>query len=501
MTLIDTLIESLNKCMDIDDPIFRNDLLQTVKHKLGHSLGAVPSNEPSVHIRHIAEACERHDPSDVAVKALGASMADLRGPGDKTTRMLEDCLASMKGISRLDLSRLWELLHLVDELPCEKPTPYHLAISARIGNEIPPISTDDHLRDTIRKLNLENTPPDGSPSYLIRFLLKLETWYKDTYKETSKAEASKAFGEEVAKIIADMGLDAESFRSFTQVSRGVRAAEKIIRIYVKDSSEPGGPPIYVIEGYLQVPGWIKPIELESSVGDPGSDLATVGKSFLRLLAANQQVSEYDDELFVEFVLPWDLITHPVEDWSYDDDDDDDMGIGTTLPVVVRPLELRPSFDKFRWRKRWKYLFGSDHNIPLASRAGWIYFNGMTKPELACPASKLAEINGAPSLREWLKQSGNDETALFGLAFAYDADNQDHVKCRKAAIREGAPVLIWSRVDNKARELEEMLADVDIHNLRDEVLAWRRGNWSGDRSPVVLLWDDPNSSEQFLTTPR
>lgn len=202
------------------------------------------------------------------------------------------------------------------------------------------------------------------------------------------------------------------------------------------------------------------------------------------------------ELWIEFVLPTELLSHEVDQFQVVLDHDL-VRLGSAYPVVVRSGDrMRRSLLRRRWevRSRWMRENGHEHDVHAIT---WV----------PLPAG------GGPGLERWLRgRDGYSDLLPVCLVFTWRGANH-LTRTLPAALGEalelGMPALLWCRnarlSDAFAAEFANQLNGLAVAQLVHRVHQLRReaaGRAEHVGSHVCLLWDDPERSmpEQGLSAP-
>ncbi|WP_269216087.1 VMAP-C domain-containing protein [Longispora fulva] len=132
------------------------------------------------------------------------------------------------------------------------------------------------------------------------------------------------------------------------------------------------------------------------------------------------------ELTIEFVLPDELLSHPVDQWEVTP-----MGfsreLGMEYPVVVRSLErVRNSLTRGRWRRRWSWL---QRNGAHDSAVQWLHLGAVDQasrstnvrpkglePQPSDPKHSRSKMD-LPPFDLWKRSSSRRIQALFSARVA------------------------------------------------------------------------------------
>ncbi|MBC6461077.1 NYN domain-containing protein [Actinomadura sp. HBU206391] len=180
-----------------------------------------------------------------------------------------------------------------------------------------------------------------------------------------------------------------------------------------------------------------------------------------------------DDLWVEFVLPEELLGLPVDQWLVDRPGSAPVPVGTVLPAVVRSRETALSLgQQARWQRRSRILRRQeDHGeqgrifwVPREVHGSRLLYSNLLQADYVC-----AVFERAPYL------------SLYALRSA------------------GVPVAVWCRTPGFAEELSARLrwnlADEPVSDLPYLVLRLRREAAAAAAparhfgSHITLLWDD------------
>jgi hypothetical protein len=186
------------------------------------------------------------------------------------------------------------------------------------------------------------------------------------------------------------------------------------------------------------------------------------------------------QIWLEFVLPADLLNLPVQLWSKTPLVDEKIPLVLDHPIVVRSLErLRTPRLHLAWRRRWAQL-ATEPVRPYWSRpSGDGYFTRLAA-ELSYDQRIMSLVLSEPP------EPGN--------VTAHREIN--------AALHAGLPAIIWHRSDCSLTEFREavmtMVADGALINLPRRVAALRRDALRLSAATpghpgreVAILWDDPD----------
>lgn len=284
----------------------------------------------------------------------------------------------------------------------------------------------------------------------------------------------------------------------------------IIQIRVQEA----GPPVEAHVPFTRRTYFLRGFRYDAAgVGEPrfrratdptevflGAELDRRGKEFLlawqqHAEAGGGGVARY------EFLLPDELLGHPVELWP--------GGSGVPLSygcqVVVRSLtRYDDSLIHQQWARRWEALDRDCAPGDALERIGWMspgVTNGVTNsPDTnwSCPPGRYPPLllTDAADVEDWLRD--HKDLACLGLGAPYELHDplmRDAV--RDALMYDGVPVIVWRRDAGDPGLLLDALRDscppallaqlpASVHGARQR----RRRDPRSVGSHITLLWDDP-----------
>jgi hypothetical protein len=190
-----------------------------------------------------------------------------------------------------------------------------------------------------------------------------------------------------------------------------------------------------------------------------------------LIAAN-------DQLTIEFFLPFNLLCHPVDHWPISDPIQDDVPIGIRYPVVIRSRDrLRNDIFWPSWKAHWD----NDKLHKVVSDTDVVWMN----------EDRFRAV--------YPKLNGTDAICLV-MTFPHETIVNPKQAMLSHAIRLGAPIALWSRKidesDDIQQELSALLSVAILEELPERVRKKREEKWAAGEEHkagynLSLLWDDPN----------
>ncbi|MGW2175133.1 VMAP-C domain-containing protein [Streptomyces sp. NPDC005047] len=195
--------------------------------------------------------------------------------------------------------------------------------------------------------------------------------------------------------------------------------------------------------------------------------------------AEERWSDLRQPVVIEFILPWELLTEPVEWWHKEADAPVPTPLVMDYTVVVRSFErLRKAAWHRPWNNRWRQL----KDRPAESRSHW------SSPD-----------QSAFHLERELK----DDQQIVCLVLSAPPGTESPVAQQEfvAALRSGIPAILWDR-GGSGTAFREAAADIlqerglagvleRTRRWRDRALALGPEGWDGHVGRhLALLLDDP-----------
>jgi len=185
-------------------------------------------------------------------------------------------------------------------------------------------------------------------------------------------------------------------------------------------------------------------------------------------------------IFLEFVLPWDMLNTPVEFWRKQSMSDVTVPLAVDHPVVLRSIDrMRATRHRLAWKRRWRSLAGKSP----ANRHYW------SQPSGSGYFTRLAA-------------DLESDQQIVSLVLSEPPGDQNAAAWREVAMafRAGIPAIIWDREDCTVGRFREavttLLADGAVAELPQRVAQLRREalREDSDNHPgrtIVILFDDPD----------
>ncbi len=220
--------------------------------------------------------------------------------------------------------------------------------------------------------------------------------------------------------------------------------------------------------------------------DYQGDLAGVRQEVVRL-AEKLEVdwAQYQPDVFVEFVLPDELLNLDVDQWAWDNDPRMPEPIGCHFRVVIRSL-ARMATQKWHrtWYQRWERLRSQLVNDGAIAPGSGYWSNARTEDASRAIVSAFEQepalVALVPSAPPHARTIGADEVA--------------------AGFRTGVPVMVWHRENCLSADFVSAVTDLlhgdDPHDVLERVRLIRINGFAAGRDTahvgnrLTLLWDDP-----------
>jgi hypothetical protein len=446
--------------------------VQALERELGHRLD---------YVRHDKDMLDVWALVDALLAYPGAAQALVRilqtfYPASLSVRALGEVVAELLPEPWLDQAERRELHELITSLERTDSGLTHLGrfpmlYRRAVGPAWPSLDREVRsLHDVVALLEEMPDGPDGTPPLLV---------FVSDLAEYAGYPTAGPFRDWVRRQIEAQGLD----RAVLQGGGGPAAVR-------------GGPP-EPAENYLVIE--CAPDALEADrylvtawlqVGrEPGSTLygsdealplSRIPELLERLLTAESSViGRRGPDLTIEFILPRDLLDHPVEQIRIKVAGFEHR-VGIRYPVVVRSLErMRHAELHHYWRHKWDWLSGHSVDPPVC----------------------LVARSGEYDKEELFSRLSEESTAVLALAFPPWSGEDDEADEHWVGLVAGIPVVAWCR-DGRypaqfAREVKELMA-ADLMKLPRRTMELRRqalssgseGTGSGHLGlHLTLVFDD------------
>lgn len=455
----------------------RNLLVRMLADGWGGPLPVQEHPRPIEHLFSLVEACYTRP---YGLESL-VDMLERLEPGSAYVVAVRNAVEPMIPLEIWPSTERDNLFVLLDGVALPNFTELYKAAGGQSAPELRPRST---FRDAFESLEMLTGGPDGVPRALV-FVELLANLVR-----TDLALSLRRWTERQAALIG-IADELQKARQRPPLAGGSAAI-------------PSGPaprtPAYVVlqirpegvdGGTFRLSRWR---QLDASGDwspdrDPDylGDLASVQNKVAELMEnLEADWAAYQPAIFVEFVLPHELLNLDVDQWDWDTDPRLSEPIGCHFPVVVRSLD-RMSTRKYHrsWFQRWQQLKQQLSNFgAIAPDSGYWSTSGNAESLRAISAAfeqQPALIALVPSAPPQAGAEGTDEVV--------------------AGFRQGVPVMMWHRENCQSQgfadAVREILHGDDPRDVLERVRVLRLSGYAagGDLPHVgtklTLLWDDPD----------
>ncbi|HEX6358530.1 effector-associated domain 2-containing protein [Actinophytocola sp.] len=457
------LIDRLEQIPSLRDPASRRLCLDLLVDRLGVRLVVEDLPTTRAHLIGIVQACRRQHPR--AVYAFLDAVEQLE-PGSTPVQRARAAVDDMTALELVGENDRSELLTLLGGGPDDRLGEF---VRSAAGPAAALIAEERYPADALATLERMNARPDGIPPLLV-FVELLAAYFGG-----ERADRLRQWNDRQAERVGLIeGLHAVRHEAITESPPQEVVAYLVVRVEADllDADQ------------LTVTHWRQnhPTEWCPRRGEPFSgDLDAVRAHVAELVAeAESGWARKAVTIQIEFLLPYDLLNLPVDQWDLEAGSGLPRPLGLHYQVVIRSLDRARSPQWHReWRRRWENLKATSGLQGCEEQ--WLWSEGTKPRQLGALDAKLAVRKDVVSLV---------------LRAAPDGGKPGEVI---VGVRTGVPVMIWHRSDSGRAafetEVKAMMRDAlpDLaENLRllrsDARQAPRPGSHVGSR--VSLLWDDP-----------
>ena len=459
------LIDCLEQIPSLRDPGSRRLCLELLADHLGMPLVVEELPTTRASLIGIVQACRRQHP-----RALGAFVdaVEQMEPGSIPVQRARSAVEDMATLDLVTEYDRRELLNLLGENPSSRLAEL---VRAAAGPAAELTSADHRPADALATLERMNAQPDGIPPLLL-FVEYLAAAAGD-----QRAEGLRDWNDRQA---ARLGVT-EQINAVRLAQATEPATPEEVVAYLVVRIEPDlldtGMLVAVHWRHNDPSGW-RPRRSEPFTGDLDAVRAHVAD-----LVAEAETGWAKDAtaIRIEFLLPYSLLSLPVDQWDLEAGSSLPRPLGLHYQVVVRSLDRARSPRWHReWRRRWDLLKKVPAGLTTPEEH-WLWSDGAKRRHLTALDAKLAEQKKVVSLvLRSVPDSADPGEVLVG-------------------VRTGIPVMIWHRTESARSAFE-----AEIKSLRDYLpelvehlrllrsrarQAARPDSHVGSR--VSLLWDDPD----------
>lgn len=238
-----------------------------------------------------------------------------------------------------------------------------------------------------------------------------------------------------------------------------------------------------------------PDKREAELSCATAQLQQCGEQLLDQVSA--WLGEIDDpgDLTVEFVSPFRLIAHPVDEWRIGVGGPAETELGTLSVVVVRPTDCRYGWKRSSAGDRWAKLAGGW--TASSPEVGWLHREGASSWD----RTDDIVLDGHSGREVFARLNQAKGISCIALSYPHPGpeDQQGMADGLYLALAAGIPAAIWRRDGGDAEPLRDMLDEMAkqntlgtlpyrVRDLRNEsVMA--DGNHLGRH--LTLVWNPPD----------
>ncbi|MFF3403524.1 hypothetical protein ACFYW6_34145 [Streptomyces sp. NPDC002659] len=443
-TVQKAMVDELDRAESLSNVVARQVLATLLERRLRTPI-TYPNSQEGPHralFQHLVERCTAVEATD----ALAEAVEQMVGDSAVTQRLRTLCdlwLASTK-VPQQELESLRVLLNAVS---ADDVQSIATASMQPLPAPLPPRCTDAWR--ILLHLMRRNAPRSGLPPFMsfLEYLAAADEGQRSGIQAWTQARAADWNLEEAladCRRKAASGLpstrDGEPRAMFVLMPDGLESDVYILRVWHHDGGSLQWPALRDDDTRLHV-----------------KDIATTVAGKLRHALAPRSARS---SLTVEFWLPMDLVNEPVREWC--------MPASQDSPGQYRVLVR--SLDRLKW-PQWD----------ASLRAKWTSLMSDGLREGASPASDPDSSLAA--------EAADREP----LVLSYPPTAPQGRRELEAAIRSGAPAVLWHRRDcsGSFRQLaQDVIRHGPLKDLPGRVEALRAAG-EASLSEVTLLWDDPD----------
>jgi hypothetical protein len=459
------LIDCLEQIPSLRDPASRRLCLDLLADHLGMPLVVEDLPTARASLIGIVQACRRQHP-----RAL-AAFVDAVEQMEPGSIPVQRARAAVEDMATLDLVTEYdrrELLNLLGENPSSRLAEL---VRAAAGPAAELTSADHRPADALATLERMNAAPDGIPPLL------LFVEYLAAAADDQRAAGLRSWNDRQAERLRLT----EQIHAVRHAQPAEPTAPKEVVAYLVVRIEPDlldtGLLVVVHWRHNDPTGW-RPRRSEPFTGDLDAVRAHVAGL---VVEAETGWAADATAIRIEFLLPYALLSLPVDQWDLEADSSLPRLLGLHYQVVVRSLDRARSPRWHReWRRRWDLLKKVPAGLTTPEEH-WLWSESAKRRHLSALDAKLAEQKKVVSLVLRSVPDGPDPGEVV------------------VGVRTGIPVMIWHRTEAarsafeaEIKSLRDFLPELVEHLrlLRSRARqAARPDSHVGSR--VSLLWDDPD----------
>lgn len=434
-----------------------------------------PHENPLVHLVNLVDACRTRP------RGLATLMAILDQLDEGTTHLAD----VHRLIDPMIAREIWapdeteEVFALLKGMPIPSLRELYRVAAGPWAPELRPKAT---LHDAFSMLETLTGDPDGIPRAII---------FVELISSTVRPDAALQLRQWSDRRAAEIGVTEELLAARDKPPLSVDHASLIAKapphspayLVLQVQPEGVGGDRYRLTSWHQL-GVTEEWQPERGLDRTGA-LADIKEAVAELMEGiEQDWAPQEPTIYVEFVLPEELLNLDVDQWAWDTDYRMPEPIGCHFHVVIRSLERMTTQKWHRpWYRRWRQL--QDQLVTYGAIARDSGYWSMSADD-ASTRRIMSDFERGPAL-----------VALVPSAppVAGTAGSQEVA----AGFRKGVPVMIWHRENCRSDEfiaaVTSMLHGDDPHDIQERVRLMRLNGFAAGTDTHVgthltLLWDDP-----------
>jgi vWA-MoxR associated protein C-terminal domain/Trypsin-like peptidase domain/vWA-MoxR associated protein middle region 0/Effector-associated domain 2 len=350
------IVETLLTLEGIGGRARRDEFAHHLERVLGRALGAGRDDRPRSDLLNIIVAClDQPDPGGLSALADVASLLYGDTPASRSLRRL----AAGDPGRRLTRREIERLEVLIANLPSEAVAAAARAAFGAMGQRGDLDSADP--AELVRALS-ELTGPVGEPPPLLVFFHRLT--------ERTDGLDREALRQWTDHFARRWGLSPDELVFAGPAAPPLPTKSSLVVTLEEDGPEPNTylPSVSLDhDNGEQTPLVVhdQPLTLDEVPGHLGLHLRRVTGRSLGPVGA----------LTIEFVLPYELLSHPVDQWRISAGEPTTRPLGAQYSVVVRSLDrMQSTIYHHRWAARWRFLRAHEQT-PHAQAIGFVQPTG------------------------------------------------------------------------------------------------------------------------------
>jgi hypothetical protein len=469
------LVDRLEEIPSLRDPASRRLCLDLLVDQLGVRLVVNDFPTPRAQLIGIVQACRQQHPR--ALRAF-IDVVEQMEPGSIPVHRARVAIEDMTALELVAEPDRNELLTLLAGLPRNLLAEFVRMVAGRTIE----LSSDEHYHaDVLATLERMNARPDGVPPLLVfveHLAAHLDDSRADRLREWNDRQAERSgLTERLQAVQLEQAHQPRLEQNLVaylvvRIEQDLLDPDQLVVVHWQHNDPTGWHP----QRGRQFTGGLDQVRAHIS------DLVARAESGWARNASN---------IVIEFLLPYNLLNLPVDQWDLEADSILPRPLGLHYQVVVRSLDRARSPRWHReWRRRWALLKMAQTEL-TNFEDNWLWSNGAKPRQLTALDARLAARRDVVSLVLRSVPEGKEPGEVM------------------VGLRTGVPVMVWQRSDSNRSAF-----DAEIKAMRDnlpslaESLRLLRGAAKQASRPeshvgsrVSLLWDDPDRPVEPFDPPE